>query len=141
VTVEGLHPLKSFRTIVGLLIGLAIAFSPVAAAWASIKTVTSGHSVAADTGAAATADMTDCEKMMRAAGHQGQPGTGNGDCPCCDTQNACPPDLCVFKCFKVFGTFVTPSVARVLTSLRFQPYKPDRPPDWIDSPQPPPPRA
>jgi hypothetical protein len=133
--------LKSFRTIVGLLIGLAIAISPVGAAWASIKTVNSSHSVVAETGAAATVGMTDCDKMMRAAGHRGQQVADNGDCPCCDTQNACPPDLCVFKCFKVFGTFVTPSVLRALASLRFQRDKPDRPPDWIDSPQPPPPRA
>jgi hypothetical protein len=133
--------LKPFRTIVALLIGLAIAISPVGAAWASIKTVTSGHSVTVDTSAAATADMTDCEKMMRAAGQPGQPSTGKGNCPCCDTQNGCPPDLCFFKCFKVFGAFVTPNVVRALASLRFLRDKPDRPPDWIDSPQPPPPRA
>jgi hypothetical protein len=133
--------LKSFPAIVALLIGLAIAISPVGAAWTSVKTVTSGHTVVVDVSAAATADMTDCEKMMRAAGHQGQTTTGKGDCACCDTQNACPPDLCVFKCFKVFSSFVTPSVGRALDSLRFLRDKPDRPPDWIDSPQPPPPRA
>jgi hypothetical protein len=133
--------LKPFRAIVALLVGLAIALSPGGAAWASIKTVTSGHSVAAEPGAAATVDMTDCEKMMRAAGHHGPTGTGKADCPCCDTQNACPPDFCVFNCFKVFGTFVTPSVVRALASLSFLRDKPDRPPDWIDSPQPPPPRA
>ena len=124
--------MKPFHAIVALLLGLAIAISPVGAAWASIKTVTSGHSVAAEAGAAATADMTDCEKMMRAAGKQGPTGTGKADCPCCDRQSACPPELCVFKCFKVLGTILPSSVARVLTSLRFQPDKPDRPPDWID---------
>ena len=133
--------MKSIRTIIALMIGLAIAISPVGAAWASMKTVNSGHAVAADLGAAATAGMSDCEKMMRAAGHHGQPGAGKTDCPCCDTQNACPPDLCVFKCFKVFGAFVSPNVVRALASLRFLRDKPDRPPDWIDSPQPPPPRA
>ncbi len=133
--------MKSFRAIIALLIGLAIAIAPGNAAWASIKTVTSSRSVTADAGAAATADMTDCEKMMRAATHQGPKGTGKADCPCCVTQNACPPDLCVFKCFKVFGTFVTPDAVRALASLRFLRDNPDRPPDWIDSPQAPPPRA
>ena len=81
--------------------------------------------------------MTDCEKMMREAGQS----TGKSDCPCCDDKSACPPDLCVFKCFKIFGTTALSKVTAQLAPLQFQRDKPDRPPDWISAPQPPPPRT
>jgi hypothetical protein len=133
--------LKLVRAIVALLVGLAIAFSPVGAAWASIKVnaTPSQHVVGAvaTSDAAATAGMTDCEKMMRAAGQS----TSKSDCLCCEDKNACPPDLCVFKCFKIFGTTALSKVAVQLAPLQFQPDKPDRPPDWISAPQPPPPRT
>ena len=78
-------------------------------------------------------DMTDCEAMMQKS--------AKGECPCCDVKSACPPDLCLCKCFKVFSGVVAPAKARVWTSLRLVPGEPQRPPDWIVSLQLPPPRA
>ena len=82
-------------------------------------------------------DMSDCDKMMHAAGK----GTEKGNCPCCDDKNACPPELCFAKCFKIFSANAPCESAAQFVAVRFQPDKPDRPPDWLDGPQPPPPRA
>lgn len=137
--------MKSFRAIVALLIGLAVAVSPVGAAWALNKAtaaLSQPAAVATDAvTASTTGGMTDCEKMMRAAGQPAKTGADNGVCPCCDTKSACPPERCFINCAKIFGMLSPPMIVAVLTSLRFQPDNPDRPPDWIENPQPPPPRV
>ena len=79
------------------------------------------------------AGMDDCEKMGQ------QPG--KHDCPCCDTGKACPPELCLTKCFKLIGTVDLPKAARVMASMSLRPVDPDRPPDRSYAPQPPPPRT
>jgi len=82
---------------------------------------------------AVAADMTDCDKMKGAK--------GKTDCPCCDTNSACPPDLCPLKTLNLLGPIGDAALSGPMSSMRFMRDMPDRPPDWIDSPQPPPPRA
>lgn len=127
--------MKRLRTIVAVLIALAMAVAPMGSASASMRTVAPASHAAhvAEAPDTAAMDMTGCEKTIQQS--------GTGDCACCDTKSACPPELCLFKCFKVFSGIVTPAAVRVLTSLRLVPGEPHRPPDWIDSPQPPPPRT
>lgn len=78
-------------------------------------------------------DMPDCHKMAKKPGKTG--------CPCCDTNSACTPDLCFYKCVKILGASDVPGAAPLLVALRLRPAQPERPPDWLDGPQPPPPRA
>lgn len=125
------------------MIALAIAVAPVGAAMAGLRMVASanqGQVVAAqviDTQAtmadAASADMTDCDRMKGAK--------DKTDCPCCDTNSACPPDLCPLKTLNLLGPIGDAALSGPMSSMRFVRDIPDRPPDWIDSPQPPPPRA
>ena len=144
----GLRRLNPFRCIIALLIGVAIATSPVGAAWASMKATSSpvqAVAVVVDTNTTASGAMNDCEKMMRAT-HQSVmtdlvTGADMGDCRCCNDKSACPSENCVYKCVKTFSDVGPAEVGVVFTAVRCQSAKPDRPPDWIDGPHPPPPRA
>jgi hypothetical protein len=104
------------HAIFSALIALSLAMTPIASALAS------------NTGAG-MAGMEDCDQKSK------------GECPCRDTKNACPPEFCLTKCFKVIGEVTGPRVAPFTTSLHPWPPEPDRPPDWAYGPQPPPPRV
>lgn len=117
------------RTILAFLIALSIATAPIGAAWAASTT----QPDMASSMSTMAADMGDCAKM----GH----APGKSDCPCCDTKNACPPEFCLTKCFKVFRSIVQPGTLQVLVSIVHRPSEPSRPPDWSYGPQPPPPRT
>lgn len=127
------------KTIFALFIALTVVGAPLGSAWAALRIIGSPLQAALiDTSTSAAVTMVDCEKMMAKS-----PGlaTKDADCPCCDTKSACPPDACPMKIFKVFGIdhriagYEKPrsSELRSLSSLK--------PPDWMDCPQPPPPRA
>ena len=143
-----------WRSITAAMIALAVAVAPMGSAWAALRTVApathapltaektvvdgtmrsdAGTDMAAGTDMDAEMAMVDCEKMPSKP--------GKSDCPCCDTKSACPPDFCPFKIFKVFGFVYMHAASRVPAQLHLLPGEPQRPPDWIDSPQPPPPRA
>jgi hypothetical protein len=82
----------------------------------------------------AAAPMEDCASMMKGA-------ASTDDCPCCGHDKACPPQFCMAKCFQFLGIAQqSQAVARLVTAL-FRPTTPAHPPDWSDSPQPPPPRT
>lgn len=125
--------MKRLRTIVAVLIALAIAVSPMGSVSARTVAPASQATHAVDAANMAAMEVTDCAKMM----HEDT----KHDCPCCDTDKACSPDLCLLKCFKVFGQIDAPQVVSALNALRLHPGDPQRPPDWADSPQPPPPRV
>ena len=114
------------RAILALLITLSLATAPIGAAMAQGQ---ARHEMPAMAG-----DMDDCAKMM------GQTGS-KSDCPCCDTKSACPPELCLTKCFKVFRATLAPDAVPVMVSIALRPGEPARPPDWCYGPQPPPPRT
>ena len=104
------------RTIFAILIALSLAVTPVASALASN----------ADGG---MAGMEDCDQDSKA------------DCPCCNTKNACPPEFCLTKCFKLIAEKKVQRAVPFMTSRDLWPSEPGRPPDWAYGPQPPPPRA
>ena len=113
------------RTIIALLAALAIASAPIGVAWASIRGASSSQIDAR----AAMAGMADCAKMAQQAGQ----GSDKSDCACCDTKNACPPQFCLSKCFKVPGEIMQ-LVLPVIGALVLRPSGPDRPPDWSHTP-------
>jgi hypothetical protein len=107
--------LNPIRTIFAVLIALSLAVGLLSPAFASSP-------------AAEMAGMEDCDQKPK------------GECPCCDTKNACPPEFCLTKCLKLMGEVKAPRVMRFATSLHRWPSEPGRPPDWTYGPQPPPPR-
>ena len=135
------------RTILTMLIAIAIAVAPMGAAQTAVRALPlaaqavddpdPGRSDHAEHAAEATStagmDMSDCHKMAKKPGKTG--------CPCCETNSTCSPDLCLFKCVKMLGASEVPVGPVLLASLRLWPAPPERPPDWLDGPQPPPPRA
>lgn len=118
------------RVILALLITLSLATAPMAAAMAQ-GPARHEMPVASD-------DMGDCAKMM---GQMADQSGSKSDCPCCDTKSACPPDLCLTKCFKVFRATLAPDAIRAMVAITLRPAEPVRPPDWSYGPQPPPPRT
>ncbi len=129
-----------YRTMVSVFVAIAIAFAPMAAAWARAGIGSelamphaASHAVASE-GTEAASPMEDCASMMTGA-------ASTCDCPCCDDGKACSPQLCQAKCFKLHGLAQHSwRLARSATSL-FRPTPPAHPPDWSDEPQPPPPRT
>jgi len=102
---------------------------------AAVPAGCSEHEAAAALDAAA---MSACDRMgMQSGAKVG----GASSCPCCDTKSACPPELCPFKFFKVVATLPQPGLSAPLSAARLLPSGVERPPDWSDKPQPPPPRA
>ena len=67
-------------------------------------------------------------------------GMSSDDCPCCDTKNTCPPQLCALKCHKVVGAWTQAPVRRA-TGAHDWPREPAGPPGLVIKPEPPPPRA
>ena len=117
------------RTIFAFLIALSLATAPSVAALA----MSTDHPDTAGSMAGMGDGMDDCSKT----GH----AEGNSKCPCCDSKNACPPEFCLTKCFKVFRNVVQPDTLRVMVAFALRPSEPSRPPDWSCAPQPPPPRT
>lgn len=129
-----------YRSILAALIAVAIVFAPMAAAWAGGARGTDGvmvHTaphVVANEDTVASGSMDDCASMMNVA-------AGTEDCPCCDEDKACPPQLCMAKCFQFLGLAQqSRPVVRLVTAV-FRSTTPAHPPDWSDQPQPPPPRT
>lgn len=151
----GFGHVRLVHTIIALLIAVTVAIAPLGQATASSRAGGVSHAGQADTAtdaaqrAMAGMDMSDCEKMKHASGGQrantGEPGKdapGKSDCPCCEKNPGCAPELCLFKCFQLLGAMPTPvALVQTFVSLRLMPAVLDRPPDWSDGPQPPPPRA
>ena len=103
--------MKLAHMIIALLIAVSVAMAPLGAAAASLRAGGSshvGHHEPADEAsklAMAGMDMPDCEKMKHATGAQraatGAPGNAapsKSDCPCCEKNPGCAPELCLFKC-------------------------------------------
>ena len=132
--------MRLHRAILYALVAVAIVFAPMAAAWAGgakgmsvAMAHTTSHAVEGEDSVAAS-PMEDCASMMKNAANA-------DDCPCCDKDKACPPQLCMAKCFQLLGlAHQSPPVARLVTAL-LRPTPPAHPPDWSDQPQPPPPRT
>jgi hypothetical protein len=137
--------LRALKSIVAAAIALAIAVAPLGAASAKLRAVSSVATtatlgttaeaalVAQSAAYAGGMDAEDCAKMMSAS--------KSSDCACCDTAGVCPPELCPFTVFKVFGKIEPLGIVHASASSRLQFGTSERPPDWINSPQPPPPRA
>jgi hypothetical protein len=124
----------AFRTIIALMIALAVAITPVGAASATVARHTA-NSATGPHAATAMADMDDCAKSMAGLDKQ------KGDCPCCESKSTCPPELCPLKLYKVFVTLEpSPLVVHPMVD-QFSMRATKRPPDWLSAPQPPPPRT
>ena len=132
--------MRRIYAILAIFITLSLVTAPVGAAMAAAHaTMTHGseHSVhsmdEASMDDGAMSDMTDCTKM---AGSTDKP-----KCHCCDANVPCSADMCLAKCFKIFGNEQRPRALTLLTVSLVLPYKPERPPDWVAAPLLPPPRS
>ena len=121
------------RAVVVMLLSLTIIVAPMAPAWAALSAAGAAsigdHEMPVD-----AAGMDDCAAMMAGT-------AGADDCPCCATDNACPPALCLAKCFQFMAIAMVPGVPVLQTALQLHPAEPARPPDWSFRPQLPPPRT
>jgi hypothetical protein len=129
-----------YRALLSVLVAVAIFLAPMTTAWAVVvQGMNSAKSEAvrhAEGGADSqgAAGMEDCAAMMQAAG-------GPSDCPCCDPEKACPPQLCVYKCSQFLAVAPQPQPTGQLIAVLLRPRTSAHPPDWSDQPQPPPPRT
>lgn len=126
--------MKFARIILAIVMALSISIAPVGSAWAALRVAAA--KAATQTGG--ISEMSDCERMMR--GTDEQPA-GKSDCPCCDFNAACTPDLCLGKCFQHLGTMPRPAVIGLVGMSRPWLAEVDPPPDWSYRPPPPPPRT
>ena len=126
--------MRRLRSIIALCVAIAVMLAPIASARAAL------HAAAAKTATHSTdmAGMTDCEKMMQGADKQ---STTKSDCPCCETDAACPPEFCLSKCFQLQSALPRSTPVGLLTRLNLRPGEIDPPPDWSYRPPPPPPRT
>lgn len=132
--------LPLYRAMISVLVAVAILLTPLAAAWAGgAKGVgvpmlhTVPHAVEHE-GTSDVSGMEDCASMMKGKADA-------DDCACCDKDRACPPQLCLAKCFQLVSLTEQSRSAARLVATQFRPTTPSRPPDWSDQPQPPPPRT
>ena len=132
--------MRLYRAILSTLVAVAIVFAPMTAAWAGGAKgmgAAMAHTVADATegeAGVAASPMEDCASMMKVA-------AGTDDCPCCDEDKACPPQLCMAKCFQFLGLVQQSRPIVRLVTTHYRPTTPAHPPDWLDQPQPPPPRT
>ena len=127
------------RAILSVLVVIAIVLAPLAAAWSDgaeamsvAVTHTASHSVEGDDSGAA-APMEDCASMMKGA-------ASPDDCLCCDKDKACPPEFCMAKCYQFLGLAQQSRPNVIQVAALFRPTELVHPPDWLEQPQPPPPR-
>jgi hypothetical protein len=132
---EGSLLLSRLRTVLAILIALSLTITPMASAWAAVRTPV-GAAVTAHADMA-PAEMSDCHKAMQPAKTK--------DCTCCDTPSKAPcPDsgACLIKCgMHVLAVLVPSSESRLIVVRHDLPADPEKPPDWSLSPPAPPPRA
>lgn len=126
--------MTALRTIIALMIALAVAIAPVGAASATVARHTASPTTSPHA-ATAMAGMEDCAKSMADFDKQ------KGDCPCCESKSACPPDLCPLKLYKIFVMLEPPPFMGPPLVDQFSMRATKRPPDWLSAPQPPPPRT
>jgi hypothetical protein len=135
--------LGHLRTILAILIAMALSLAPVTSAWASA----SMHANARETVLAVAPPedaMSDCMKAMQSM-IDSTHGVAEKDCPCCDTSSkaACPEMMaCLAKC----GITAIAALSSGLATLRLvirhdRPADPQKPPDWLHRPPAPPPKA
>jgi hypothetical protein len=105
-----------YRTILAGLVVLAVALAPVGAALAANQ-------------ALAKAAMEDCH------------GKASKDCQSCDTKAKCPDNACGAKCCKLVGMVALPTSMLLIAAVLDRPADPQKPPDRLLRPQPPPPRS
>ena len=90
-----------------------------------------------DAASSVNIEMTDCDKMAA----KSVKSAAGGDCPCCDTKSACPPDFCPLKIYKVAAMVSPPGANAPRSGEVVLPEGTWYHPDWISKPQPPPPRT
>lgn len=128
------------RTMISALVAIAIVLAPIVSAWATVEKsagvqVTLAHGDAGEHGvASAAAPMEDCASMMKGA-------SSTDDCRCCAKDKACPPELCLTKCFQLFGIDRPVGALAHVGMVQLRLSEPEPPPDWSEKPQPPPPRT
>jgi len=105
----------TYRTILAILIALAVAVAPLGAAFAAIHE-------------GAQPAIHDCD------------GPTPSDMPCCDAKAACP-DSCGIACCKLMGMITVLPVFDLTVVVPARAADPPKPPDWQQRPQPPPPRS
>ncbi len=131
------------RIIIALLISLSLTLAPGASALAAMQASTTARVVDhASVGMEMSADMSDCMKMMQAAGDETTTIKHDGSCKCCDTQNKCPDTAnCMSKCCKVIGAVKPATKMIALSSIGYRLAEPAKPPEWLQTPPAPPPRS
>ena len=129
--------MRLFRTMLSMLIALALAMMPVVSAQAAAHAssmLAATADVRLETGMASAGDMADCHETI---GHD-----TTGDHSCCNSKSTCPDQAaCMAKCCKVVGV-VWPAI-HIAELVRFS-YRPavlEKPPSWASEPPAPPPRS
>ena len=110
----------NYRTLLAVLIALAVAMAPVSMALAACQT-------AAKAEMAGQADMQDCQ------------GTGAANSPDGNVNGKCPIDGSM--CCQLTGTLATLPMPIVLAAAAFRVAEPQEPSAWAVEPHPPPPRS
>jgi hypothetical protein len=122
--------LQRFRILMAILMTLSLVAAPISVAMAQHQVQ---PAVPTMSGA-----MSDCAKMM---GQAGGKSDKSNHCACCDIDSACPPALCLTKCFKVFSPVLPLNAMATIAVIAWWAAEPVPPPDWSSRPLPPPPRV
>lgn len=132
---KGCLTLSLVRSILAMLIALALAAAPLASAWA----VMPAKSMASEGTAGAHGAVMDCAKMGMAVAT----GDTDFDCPCCDTKSKCPDmAACLIKCsVQVIGIMMPAIKLAAVDGRPLRPSELQEPPDWSLRPPAPPPRT
>lgn len=125
-----------YRTILRLLIALAVALAPVGAAMARGAAIPVSAMPGMAKMAGTMAGVEDCHKMAHA--HD-----SNASHSCCVDKSACPDHAaCALKCCTmVLGVLRSLAVEVDWRAPHDRPDDPVKPPDWAMKPPAPPPRA
>jgi hypothetical protein len=105
-----------YRTILAGLVALAVALAPVGVALAANQ-------------ALAKSTMEDSHSKA------------SKDCQSCDTKAKCSDNACGVKCCKLVGMVALPTSMPPIAVVLDRPADPQKPPDRLLRPQPPPPRS
>lgn len=128
------------RSMLSALVAIAIVLAPIVSAWATVKKST-GAQVALENGDAAEHKMGFAATQMKDCASSMKGSSSTDDCPLCGNDKACPPELCLAKCFQLFSIDRPVASLARFGSAQFRPTESKPPPDWSKKPQPPPPRT
>lgn len=125
---------------------MSLTFAPITAARAAMQMhvdMATEDAVTEHHGMQSGAEITDCMKAMQ--GVNGEKGSSDKNCPCCDTpaKGTCPDIAgCLAKCSINVALILLPSSSNAPERQHYGgPPEPQKLPDWSFKPPAPPPKA